>query len=83
MPGHARRADAAGARAVAPPSAGQSFGPQGFGSNVVNDPNSPLRGLPGIDNTTVDYATLPGLEEDFSGMGDRVPRRFSSAPPGS
>lgn len=58
--------------AVAPPSAGQSFGPQGFGSNVVNDPNSPLRGLPGIDNTTVDYATLPGLEEDFSGMGDRV-----------
>ena len=58
--------------AVAPPSAGQSFGPQGFGSSVVNDPNSPLRGLPGIDNTTVDYATLPGLEEDFSGMGDRV-----------
>lgn len=54
------------------PQAGQSFGPQGFGSNVVNDPNSPLRGLPGIDNTTVDYATLPGLEEDFSGMGDRV-----------
>lgn len=54
------------------PQAGQSFGPQGFGSNVVNDPNSPLRGLPGIDNTTVDYATLPGLEEDFTGMGDRV-----------
>ena len=54
------------------PQAGQSFGPQGFGSSVVNDPNSPLRGLPGIDNTTVDYATLPGLEEDFSGMGDRV-----------
>lgn len=54
------------------PQAGQATGPQGFGSNVVNDPNSPLRGLPGIDNTTVDYATLPGLEEDFSGMGDRV-----------
>lgn len=57
---------------AAAPVAAPSVGSQGYGSTVVNDPNSPLQGLPGITQTSVDYSTLPGLDTDFSAMGDRV-----------
>lgn len=60
------------AAAPAAPADGPAVGPQGYGSQVVDDPDSPLRGLPGVTQTSVDYSTLPGLDTDFSAMGDRV-----------
>lgn len=59
---------------------GNQAGPNGYSASVVGDanPRPGMEGLPGIDTTTVDYNTLPGLDTDFSAMGDRVRNaRFS------
>jgi hypothetical protein len=58
---------------AAPQSPGMTAGPQGWGTTgTYGDSLGVGEGLPGITTTGVDYSTLPGLDTDFSAMGDRV-----------
>lgn len=57
----------------APAAPGMTAGPQGWGTTgTYGDSLGVGEGLPGITTTGVDYSTLPGLDTDFSAMGDRV-----------